>query len=52
MADTLDNWPLVDGNGRVWGNFYITACDIRQNYIMAGGIARKTDFAIDLVRKD
>lgn len=52
MADTGDNWPLVDGNGEVWGNFEIEAIDQRHRVIMAGGIPRVIDFGIDLTRVD
>lgn len=52
MANTGGNWPLVDGFGRVWGDFRIAALDQRGSSILAGGIARVMDFAIDLERVD
>lgn len=52
MAETGDNWPLVDGNGEVWGNFEIKAIDQRHRVVMAGGIPRVIDFGIDLTRVD
>lgn len=52
MADTGDNWPLVDGRGDVWGNYRIVALDRRHRTIMAGGIPRQIDFAMDLERAD
>lgn len=52
MAGTGDNWPLVDGNGTVLGQFQIIAIDTDALSIMAGGIARAVDFTIDLARVD
>lgn len=52
MAGTGDNWPLVDGRGVVWGNYRIIGIDQTGTVIMAGGIARKIDFTIDLERAD
>lgn len=52
MADSGDNWPLVDGRGDVWGNYRIVNFDIQHRTIMAGGIPRQIDFALDLERAD
>ena len=52
MASSGDAWPLVDGGGTVLGNFRIMAIDERQSAHVAGGYARKIDFAIDLDRAD
>ena len=52
MADTGDSWPLVDGTGKVLGQFRILAIDQKQKAIMAGGIPRAIDFTIDLERAD
>lgn len=52
MADDGEALPLVDGTGTVYGNFVITAIDERHAFLMAGGRARRIDFAIDLLRVD
>jgi phage protein U len=52
MADTGDSWPLMDGLGRVLGNYRITALDQTHHDILAGGIPRSIDFSIDLKRTD
>lgn len=52
MAGSADSWPLIDGNGNIWGEYRIIAVDQRQRNIMAGGFARATDFAVDLERAD
>lgn len=52
MASTGDPWALVDGNGRVYGAFVITAIDERQKTFVAGGVPLRIDFAIDLLRVD
>lgn len=48
MADTGDAWPLVESGGRVLGQFVIRAVDERRSNFLAGGIARRTEFVIDL----
>ena len=52
MAASGDAWPLVDGAGTVLGQFRIMSIDERQSYHVAGGFARKIDFALDLERAD
>ncbi|WP_313800967.1 phage tail protein [Sphingobium sp.] len=52
MAGTGDNWPLVDGLGRVLGHYRIEAIDIMHRGIMAGGLPRGQDFSMDLKRVD
>ncbi|MBB6191497.1 hypothetical protein FHS51_001724 [Sphingobium wenxiniae] len=52
MAAQGDAWPLVDGTGRVYGDFVITAIDERHAHLMADGRARRIDFGIDLLRVD
>jgi len=50
MADTGDPQPLVDGHGKLWGIYKLVALDQSGKNIIAGGIARRIDFAIDLRR--
>ncbi len=50
MAGQGQSWPLVDGNGRVFGDFVITALDARGSTFMDNGVPRKTDFSIELLR--
>jgi uncharacterized protein len=53
MAETGDNWPLtLAATGEVLGNYEIKNLDERWRNIMAGGLARQVDFAVDLVRVD
>jgi uncharacterized protein len=52
MADQGDTWSLVDGRGRVFGAFVITAIDERHSLIGPDGTPLKIDFAIDLLRVD
>lgn len=52
MASTGDNWPLLDGAGQIWGSYRIENIDLKGTSIIAGGIARRTEFAVDLVRQD
>ena len=50
MADTGEAWPLVEGTGRILGNFVVTGLDTRRQHFIDNGVARTTDFAIDLKR--
>ncbi|MEG3182114.1 phage tail protein [Sphingomonas sp. LT1P40] len=50
MAGTGDAWPLVDGAGRIYGDFKITGIDERMKLFFPDGTARRIDFAIDLLR--
>lgn len=52
MACTGDPWPLLDGTGRIYGAFVITAVDERRRRLHADGSARAIDFGIDLLRVD
>lgn len=50
MADTGEAWPLVDGTGRVFGDYNLVGLDERSQHFVDNGMPRKIDFAIDLVR--
>ena len=50
MGKQGESQPLVDSEGVVWGHFTIEAIDKKQTNIMADGLARKTDFTIELKR--
>lgn len=52
MADTGDNWPLVDGMGRVLGHYRIETIDTAHRGVMAGGLPRAQDFSMELRRVD
>jgi uncharacterized protein len=52
MANTGDNWPLMDGLGRVLGHYRIEAIDTGHVGIMAGGLPRGQNFTMDLRRVD
>jgi len=52
MADDGEAWPLVDGAGRVFGNFVIVALDERQGWFVDNGVPRRIDFNLQLERDD
>ena len=52
MANEGEALPLVDGSGMVYGNFVITALDVRHTALMADGTPRRIDFGLDLLRGD
>ena len=52
MADQGDAWSLVDGAGRIYGNYVITAIDERTKHFAPDGTPLKIDFGIDLLRVD
>lgn len=52
MAETGDNWQLMDGMGRVLGRYRIVGLDQTHRHIMAGGLPRSIDFTLTLERAD
>lgn len=52
MADTGEAWPMLDGAGRNYGAFVITALDETQKSIMDNGVPRISDFSVTLQRMD
>jgi uncharacterized protein len=52
MADTGDHWSLMDGTGRVLGDFRIEGIDQAHRSVMAGGVPRAIDFSMELKRDD
>ena len=52
MGGTGDDYPLMDGYGRVFGNFIIKRMDEEHRNILAGGIPRQKSFTIELERVD
>ncbi|WP_454886152.1 phage tail protein [Sphingomonas oryzagri] len=52
MADEGEAWPLVDGEGRVFGLYVIRGLDERQGAFIATGLPRRIEFSLDLERID
>lgn len=52
MATTGDTWPLIDGRGRIYGNYRIIRLEEDQRNILAGGAPRMVDFRLELHRGD
>ena len=52
MADTGEAWPMLDGAGRNYGAYVITALDETQKSIMDNGVPRISDFSLSLQRMD
>lgn len=52
MGDQGEVWPLVDGTGRVLGQFVIARVSERQSVFLDNGVARRSDFSLDLERID
>lgn len=50
MADTGDDHPLMDGLGRVLGDFVILRLEEEHRQILAGGLPRQAGFTIELRR--
>lgn len=50
MASGGEAFPLVDGTGRVYGDFIITGIDEGQSLFFNDGRARRIEFTIDLIR--
>ena len=52
MGDTGDVYPLILGTGLILGEFRMLGLDDRWRHIIAGGLPRIVDFAVDLERAD
>lgn len=52
MGDSGDDYPLVDGRGKVHGQHVILDLNIREREHLADGTPRITDFSITLRRVD
>lgn len=52
MADTGEAYPLVDGEGYVYGAFVIEGLDESKKFFGVTGQARSNDFTLDLKRVD
>lgn len=52
MADAGEAYPLVDGEGYVYGAYVIEGLDESKKYFMVDGAPRLVDFSIDLKRVD
>lgn len=50
MADTGEDYPLMDGLGRVLGDFVILRLEEEHRQILAGGLPRQAGFTIELKR--
>ena len=50
MADAGESYPLVDGIGRVLGNWFIRSLKETQTLFFVDGVQRKSDFSLDLER--
>jgi uncharacterized protein len=52
MMESGQGWPLVDGLGRVYGDFIIEQLDRKKTIFDSNGQPKKTEFGIDLRRVD
>jgi len=52
MGDTGEDYPLMDGLGRVLGHFILVKFDRDHLTVMGGGIPRQVGFSLDLERAD
>lgn len=52
MAQTGREQLLIDGNGRVWGQYVITSLQEERSALYSDGSARAIDFTLDLTRVD
>lgn len=50
MADDGTSWPLVGGDGRVYGAFVIESISETQTLFYADGTARRVEFQLQLQR--
>ncbi|MCH2486140.1 MAG: phage tail protein [Erythrobacter sp.] len=52
MAKAGDTYPLIDGNGRILGQYRIVRMEETHLSILAGGIPRHVGFRVELQRGD
>lgn len=52
MADAGDEYPLVDGTGRIYGFFVIESITPTRSEFFGDGAARKIGFSISMKRTD
>jgi len=52
MADEGKGYPLIDGNGNVYGMYVITQLSKTKSYFFNDGAARKIEFTLNLDRVD
>jgi len=52
MGDSGEDYPLMDGTGRVFGHFRIVKLDRDHHNPMAGGVPRQVGFTLDLERAE
>ncbi len=50
MANTGEDYALMDGVGRVYGHFRIMRLEREHRIVMAGGLPRQIGFTLDLER--
>jgi hypothetical protein len=50
MADTGEAYSLVSGVGEVLGDYFIRSIDQTQSLFFVDGMARKSDFTVELER--
>lgn len=50
MADKGKAYPLICGNGRVWGQYVIESISETHSVFFKNGTARKVEFAIELTQ--
>lgn len=52
MGDAGGAWPLVDGNGKVYGQFVLESLRETGSLFMADGTPRRIEFELQLTRVD
>jgi hypothetical protein len=50
MGDTGEQWPLVEGTGRVYGFFVIEKLSVNRELFFSDGKARRIEFTLNLTR--
>jgi phage protein U len=50
MADTGEQWSLIEGSGRVYGFFVIEKLSVNKEIFFSDGKARRIEFTLQLAR--
>lgn len=52
MADQGKSWPLIDGEGTIYGYWFVESVEETRSVFFANGAARKIEFTLNLKRAD
>lgn len=52
LAKAGDSYPLLDGTGKLWGQFFIEKLQKTNTYFLPDGTPQKIEFSLSITRSD